>query len=179
MTDERLVALARNGAEEAFRELYERYHIPLFRFVWRLTGSTPTAEDLVHDCFLSLLRSPARFEPGRASLRTYLYAAIRNLARKHLRDEPTPEPVPDLEDDAPDCLDTLIREEAAHRIAATVAALPLASREVLLLAEYEELGMAEIAEITGDTTGAVRVRLHRARQALRRALAPEKENHHG
>lgn len=179
MTDERLITLARNGREEAFRELYERYRDPLLRFGYRLTSSMETAEDLVHDCFISLLRSPARFTAERGSLCTYLYAAIRNLARKHFRDEETAEPPPEVEDGTADSLTILIREETAQLVEQTIRSMPTAWREVLILADYEELSMAQIAAITEDGVNAVKARLHRARQALRRALTTEMENHNG
>ena len=179
MTDERLLTLASKGEEQAFQDLYERYRVPLFRFGYRLTASVETAEDLVHDCFISLLRSPARFVEYRGSLRTYLYAAVRNLARKRFRDHSAPEPMPEIEDTSEDCLSLLIGAETAGIVQQAIAAMPVAWREVLILAEYEDLTMAEIATVTGDGVGAVKVRLHRARQALKRALLAEKENHDG
>ena len=50
-----------------------------------MLGSVAAAEDIAHDCFLSLLRKPQRFDPNRASLKTYLCAAARNLVWKQLR----------------------------------------------------------------------------------------------
>src|SRR2546423_11565531 len=82
MTDERLLKQAADGDEEAFQVLYERYRDPIFRFAYRLLGSAEAAEDVAHDCFLSLITEPSRFDATRASLRTYLYAAARNQAAK-------------------------------------------------------------------------------------------------
>ena len=79
-TDERLLEQAANGDTAAFQILYERYRDPIFRFAYRLLGSVEAAEDVAHDLFLSLIKEPARFDPTRASLRTYLYAAASNLA---------------------------------------------------------------------------------------------------
>ena len=174
MTDEELLRIARNGEEHAFRALYERYRDSLFRFGYRLTGSAETAEDLVHDCFVALLRSPGRFDSERASLRTYLYSAVRNLVRKHFRDAAEDDSeVPDIADEGPDPVTVLIHEETARIVKEAIAAMPVSAREVVILADYEELSMAEIAEITGAEIGAVRVRLHRARQSLKRALCAQ------
>src|SRR5215210_4522189 len=85
MTDERLLKDASRGDEAAFLVLYQRHRDAVFRFAYRLTGAVALAEDVTHDCFLSLIRAPARFDPSRAALRTYLYAAVRNLSLKHLR----------------------------------------------------------------------------------------------
>ena len=80
VTDERLLERAASGDGTAFQILYERYRDGIFRFAYRLIGSIEAAEDVTHDCFLSLIKEPGRYDPGRASLRTYLYAAARNLA---------------------------------------------------------------------------------------------------
>jgi|SRR5215831_8578751 len=87
MTDERLLEQAASGDETAFAVIYERHRSLVFRFAYRLTQSRETAEEITHDCFLSLIKEPQRFKTDeqRASLRTYLCAAARNLAFKRLR----------------------------------------------------------------------------------------------
>jgi RNA polymerase sigma-70 factor (ECF subfamily) len=177
MTDERLLKSAGRGDEAAFRVLYQRHRDAVFRFAYRFTGSVAAAEDVTHDCFLSLIKSPERFDPSRAGLRTYLYAAARNLSFKHLRptsaevtlEEWTEEPRA-AEVEQP--LRQLLDEELSAKVRAAVASLPPLQREALILFEYEELSLSEIAVITGADTGVVKSRLHRARQKLRQLLAP-------
>jgi RNA polymerase sigma-70 factor, ECF subfamily len=177
MTDERLLKDASRGDEAAFLVLYQRHRDAVFRFAYRLTGSATAAEDVTHDCFLSLIRAPARFDPSRAELRTYLFAAARNLSFKHLRpqsaqlalEELTVEPCgPDREQP----LRQLLNEELSAEVQKAVASLPPLQREALVLFEYEELSLAEIALVTGTETGVVKSRLHRARGKLRQLLAP-------
>jgi RNA polymerase sigma-70 factor (ECF subfamily) len=174
MTDGRLVDRVRGGDEEAFQTLYGRFRDPLFRFACRLTASQAEAEDLVHDCFVGLFRGG--YDPRRAALRTYLYAAIRNLARKHYRDSGR-EDFDDVEmavEDSP--LEELLEQELADEVTRAVAALPLLQREVLVLAEYEELPLEEVARIVEAEVGAVKSRLHRARAALRKSLSSMKRS---
>src|SRR6185503_18465311 len=83
--DEELLKRSGRGDERAFMMLYERHRDPIFRFAYRMVGSVELAEDIAHDCFLGLIYRPERYDPERASLRTYLYAAARNLAIKHFR----------------------------------------------------------------------------------------------
>ena len=64
--------------------------------------------------------------------------------------------------------------EIAQIVADAVGALPLLQREVLILAEYEELSLEEIARAVESEIGTVKSRLHRARENLRRMLAPLK-----
>jgi len=65
-SDSHLLIDARRGTEVAFLELYRRYRIPVFRFAFRLTGSSASAEDVTQECFLALLAG-ASFEAARAS----------------------------------------------------------------------------------------------------------------
>jgi RNA polymerase sigma-70 factor (ECF subfamily) len=173
-----LLRMAARGDEAAFLLLYERHRTPVFRFACRMLGASAPAEDVTQECFLSVLRRPAAFEPGRASLRTYLCAIARNLALKQLRrrgqettaDDP-PEEGPETGGDA-DPLQRVIDEEAAEVVRRAVAALPPLQREVVVLFEYEGLSLAETAAVCGIDVGSVKSRLHRARERLRRGLAP-------
>ncbi len=74
-------------------------------------------------------------------------------------------------DAAADPLRGLISAERSQAVARAVASLPPLQREALILFEYEDLSLEEIARATGSETGAVKARLHRAREALRRQLA--------
>jgi len=169
--DADLLARAKLGDEAAFLTLYRRHRTPAFRFAYRLTASSAAADDIVQECFLALL-SRAAFDSRQGSLRTYLFGIVRHLARKRSRlmDREAEEV-----DDSPAGLDPLrdlIERERAGMVESAVAALPLLQREALILFEYEELSMEEIAAITGADVGAVKARLFRARGSLRRRLAP-------
>jgi RNA polymerase sigma-70 factor (ECF subfamily) len=176
-TDELLLQKAVDGDQAAFLELYDRYRQLIFRFAYRLLGSVELAEDVTHDCFLSLIRKPENFRPERASLKTYLYAAARNLALKHFRnqgreagmDELTQEP---QESPRRGPLRRLLDEELADHVREAVFSLPPLQREALILFEYEGLSMNEVAEIACTDAGAIKARLYRAREGLRRSLKP-------
>jgi RNA polymerase sigma-70 factor, ECF subfamily len=176
-TDEVLLEEAGRGDQAAFLELYDRYREPIFRFAYRLLGSVETAEDVTHDCFLSLIRKPENFRPERASLKTYLYAAARNLALKHFRDagrETGMDEVTEEPQDSPrrEPLRRLLDEELATQVREAVFSLPPLQREALILFEYEGLSLSEVAEIAGTDAGAIKARLYRAREGLRRFLKP-------
>lgn len=177
MTDERLLERASRGDEAAFLTLYECYRDPVFRFAYRLLGSQELAEDVAHDCFLSLLRQPGRFDPARASLKTYLLSAVRNLAMKHFRGVRGEETLDDLANEprVPERrgpLNKLLEDELSTEVRRAIDSLPPLQREALVLFEFEELSLSEIAEIAGADIGTVKARLHRARQSLKRQLAP-------
>jgi RNA polymerase sigma-70 factor (ECF subfamily) len=177
-TDEDLLRRARAGEEDAFLSIYMRHRAAMYSFACRLLKSESAAEDVTHDCFLSLFKHPERFDATRGtSLRTYLFAAVHNLAMKHFRragretwmDEATAqEPrTPDAEEP----LSQLIEAEMSAAVRAAVESLPALQREVLILFEFEDLSLAEIAVVVDAEVNTVKSRLGRARAGLRRTLA--------
>ena len=80
-----LIDAVRRGREAAFLQLFEEHHLPLYRFAYRLTGSASDAEDVVQECFMELLRPACSYDPGRTSLRTYLFGVVRNQSLKRRR----------------------------------------------------------------------------------------------
>lgn len=182
MTEDQLLKKAGRGDETAFLLLYERHRAGLYRFLYRLLGSAELAEDLTHDCFLSLMRQPERFDPKRASLRTYLYAAGRNLAFKHFRQTGHETVLDELEEELPlidrrEPLQQLLDAELASKVRQAIAQLPPLQREALILFEYEGLSLAELAQVVETDVGTVKARLHRARARLRRSLASYLKSH--
>jgi RNA polymerase sigma-70 factor, ECF subfamily len=153
-----------------FREAYRRNKDVLYRFARRMSGSSSEAEDVVQDTFLELWRKPSRFDSTRGTLRSFLIGVTANLIRRRLRSD---RPYDDLEDDSAVCgpID-LAGLERAEIVARAVAALPASQRETLILAEYEDLSLEEIGCATNASLPAVKSRLHRARENLRRMLAP-------
>lgn len=177
MTDQQLLNRASRGDEAAFLLLYERHRDAVFRFAYRMLGSTVQAEDVAHDCFLSLIRRPEGFDETRATLRTYLLGATRNLALKSLRRQTGEVALDDLAEEPPQSeteepLRKLLDEELAFEVSRAIADLPPLQREALVLFEYEELSLREVAEIVEADVGTVKARLHRARQRLKRKLEP-------
>ena len=176
-TDELLLKEAGEGDQAAFLELYDRYREPIFRFAYRLLGSVEIAEDVTHDCFLSLIRKPENYRPERASLKTYLYAAARNLALKHFRDQGRETGLDEVSEEPKESprrgpLRRLLDEELATQVREAIFSLPPLQREALILFEYEGLSLNEVAEVAGTDTGAIKARLYRAREGLRRVLRP-------
>jgi RNA polymerase sigma-70 factor (ECF subfamily) len=179
MTDERLLEQAASGDETAFAVIYERHRGLVFRFAYRLSQSREMAEEITHDCFLSLIKEPQRFktQEQRASLRTYLCAAARNLVFKRLRRAGAETAIDDFSEqlaaaEAQGPLRLLLDAEVSEAVRNAVNELPPLQREALILFEYEELSLAEIAEVAGADVGTMKSRLHRARQRLRILLAP-------
>jgi RNA polymerase sigma-70 factor (ECF subfamily) len=172
--DAKLLTRARRGDEAAFLDLYHRYRRPVFQFAWRLTGSETAAEDVAQESFLALLDG-ADYDPAHGALRTYLLGIARHRAMRRLRvsereaDETAEDASPSS---GPDALGQLLQAERAELVGRAIGSLPVAQREALVLFEYEDLSLEEIAKVTGSESGAVKARLFRARETLRKRLTP-------
>jgi RNA polymerase sigma-70 factor (ECF subfamily) len=158
-----------------FQAAFDQHKDAVYRFAWRMCGSPAAAEDITQDVFVGLLRYPARFDPDRGTLRAFLLGIARNLALKHWRAEHRYEPLDEEGAHAGAVVEELIdleRGEVGDIIGRAVRALGPLQREVVILAEYEGLTLAEIARAVDADVGTVKSRLHRARENLRRMLAP-------
>jgi len=175
-TEAELLERAGRGDETAFRAIYEQHRDCVFRFAYRMLGSVAPAEDITHDCFLSLLQKPQLFDPGRASLKTYLCAAARNLVWKQLRRRGLETDVEEV-DETRDTVwqkgpyEQLRSSEIAEGVRQAVAFLPPLQREAVILFEFEELSLSEAAAAAQTDIGTIKSRLHRARERLRGLLA--------
>jgi RNA polymerase sigma-70 factor (ECF subfamily) len=174
-TDERLLEDASQGKTAAFQILYERYRDPIFRFAYRMLGSVEAAEDVVHDCFLGLIKDPGRFDSTKASLRTYLYAAARNQAAKRYLNSSRESGIEELPREPQmaahlEPIRQVLDNELAGEVQRAIESLPPLQREALVLFEYEDLSLAEIGAIVGADSNAVKARLFRARDKLRARL---------
>ena len=156
-----------------FRAAFHEHKDAVYRFAWRMTRSATVAEDIAQECFLALLRLPDRYDPKRGLLRAFLLGVARNLALKHWRSENRWDPF-DEERFVAQPVDERSRE-AADLVGEAIHSLPPLQREALILAEYEEMSLEEIACAVEAEVGAVKARLHRARENLRRMLAPLRE----
>ena len=148
--------------------LFDEHHALLFRFAYRLTGSAADAEDIVQTCFLELLKPQSSYDPTR-NPRFWLIGIVRNQSFKRLRQKAQPG-IPTRES-SPSPEEQTLRSELEEVVRRTVVMLPETQREVLVLAHYEHLPLAEIAAILNLEIGAVKSRLQRARETLRVLLA--------
>ena len=187
--DAALVRSVARGDAAAACELYERHGRAILRFSLTMTNCIGTAEDIVHDTFVQLLRRPGQFDPARGSLRAYLYGIARHETARHQRATLPIVRETEREDEAraaqgpaqagscylQDSLDEHAdRARDIERTRAAVRALPFAYREVIAWCDLEELPYADVASILGCPVGTVRSRLHRARALLAQSLRDER-----
>lgn len=183
-SDEACMSRLQAGDDAALAPLMERWESPVKRFIFRLIGNAAEAEDLAQEVFVRVYQKRAGYRPG-AKFSTWCFAIAANQAKNRLRWwkrrpalslEAWTEAGGEAADPAgTPAADEAVRRERIAAVQAAVAALPFDLRTALVLFEYEEQSMTEIAEALGCTPKAVENRLYRARQQLRQALriAPE------
>jgi RNA polymerase sigma-70 factor (ECF subfamily) len=172
-TDLELIRQAQQGDRQAFGQLVRRHHQGVINVVYRMCGNTDLAEEAAQETFIRAWSHLPRYKP-RAPFRNWLYRIAINLARDALRRE---RPAVDIEsvpiasgDQGPQAL--VEARERGEIVREAVTDLPPASKEVLVLREYEGLSYKEIAETLDIPIGTVMSRLNYARGRLRQSLAP-------
>ena len=164
----------RSGRTGALATLFERHHARVYRFCVRIIGNRQTAEDLVQDVFMRMLKYRATFRDD-VAFGPWMFRIARNACTDHLRRvarEGSPcrpgtvsvEDLPAVGHDAAEA-----EEDRAELVRRALLSLPLERREVLVLSRYEFKSYEEIANALGCSVGAVKVRAHRAIKQLREA----------
>ena len=177
--DERtLVTQAQQGDRNAFSELIRIHAQGVQRVVYRMCGDQQVAEDAAQETFIQAWMKLDSYQP-KSSLRNWLYRIAVNTAIDMLRKEKRI--LPEAVDEMPLATGDLgpeaayIHEERAAAIHNAIAALPDASRAVLILREYEGLSYREISETLDIPLGTVMSRLSYARKLLKDELSQHLE----
>jgi RNA polymerase sigma-70 factor (ECF subfamily) len=187
-TERSLVSLLRSGDEAAFERLVRDHGGRLLSVARRFLRDEEESRDAVQECFLSAYKALDRFDQG-SRLSTWLHRIVINACLMRLRtrrrkpEEPIEELLPKFQADGHQVrhptpewegsAETLLaRKETRSIVREAIDRLPDSYRAVLLLRDIEELSTEEAARSLGVTANAVKIRLHRARQALRGLLEP-------
>ncbi|WP_346433496.1 RNA polymerase sigma factor [Nonomuraea composti] len=159
---------------ELFAELFDRHAAALRRYVARRLGDS-LADDVVSDAFLTAFRRRRHYDAGHPDARPWLYGIAAKLIQRHRRVEVrlyralARTGVDELTEPYADRIDDRVAAEQAG-LAAALADLPAADREVLLLVAWADMTYEDVARALSVPVGTVRSRLHRARARTRRAL---------
>lgn len=167
-----------SGDDSAFEELYDGLSPRLHAFLLRQTRDRSRVEDVVQQTMLQIHRARGRFIPG-AQVVPWAFAIARRLLIDHHRrggrevlardDDDTQGTLLEAVDARAD--DVAIARETATRLAAELRRLPENQRIAFELVKQDELSMAEAAQVLGTTVAAVKLRAHRAYEAMRAVLA--------
>jgi len=176
LSDQELMRIVQAGDFSPASEIYDRYSGRIYNFAFRFLRNAEAAEDAVQEVFVKMLKHANQFH-GDAKLSTWLFSITANWCRDYLRKSdnkpkesddvlvtlPTPSEL------APDR--TLERRENEKLVRKALEALTAEQREAILLSRYHGLSYAEIAQIAGCSEGAVKTRVFRAMETLKKTLA--------
>jgi RNA polymerase sigma-70 factor (ECF subfamily) len=171
-----------NGDDAAFNEVYEELAPRLFAFLRRRVKSVDRAEDLLQQTLLQIHRGRASFLPG-SEVTPWAFAIARRLCIDIGRKDKRQVPVASDEEmemsppssREPPADELVLARELAERIEQLLERLPEAQRTAFELVKHDGLSIAEAAQVLGTTPTAVKLRAHRAYEALRAELGPALE----
>lgn len=152
--------------------LFERYHRPLFGFLYHTTGQVAHSEDLVQTVFYRMLKYRQTFN-GDGEFRTWMFHLARNVVndafKKNQKTSYQSDMAPLLDHlaEAPEAEAKIEAEQQNEELHRALQLLSNEYREVLILSRFQELSYKEIAEILKTTEGNIKVKVHRAMKELK------------
>jgi RNA polymerase sigma-70 factor, ECF subfamily len=175
LNDQELMRIVQGGDYSPASEIYDRYSGRIYNFAFRFLKNAEAAEDATQEVFVKMLRYANQFN-GDAKLSTWLFSITANWCRDYLRkaDNKSKESddvlvqLPASSEYSPDR--TLEQRENEQLVRKALATLTPEQREAILLSRYQGLSYAEIAQIAGCSEGAVKTRVFRAMETLKKTL---------
>jgi RNA polymerase sigma-70 factor (ECF subfamily) len=180
-SDESLVKRARDGDYAAFEQLFDRHRLMVYRFSYQMTHKRDDAEDLVQEAFVRAYQNLHRYR-DEAKFTTWLLRIVSNLGTDQARMSTRRNNLEQKE--AQGALDwmtvgnfenpiaNLEQESRQNILRKAILALPDHHRQMIIMRDLEEKEYDEIAEICNCSVGGAKLRVLRARRALRDRVAP-------
>ena len=160
----------RNGKREAFTQLYLRYRQRVFAYCLRMLGSSEEAEDMFQEVFIRVWQRAHQFTEEK-NLSGWIFTIAHNLCLNRIRDRKELDRLDDYSNLAmPTTFD--LGEDWGARIQWALEQIAAENKEPFVLFEYQGLSYQEISEVMKLTVAAVKSRIYRAREEMRRLLEP-------
>jgi RNA polymerase sigma-70 factor, ECF subfamily len=162
-----------NGQFDRFAVLVDRYRSLAYNIAYRMLGDHDAAEDLAQESFVAAYQGLKNFKFG-SRFSTWLYTIVMNKCRDCLRAKRPDVSIDDLaevrSDRGPSPEERASSHQTGEIIQDALNALPPEYREVIILKHVQDLEYTEIADILGMSVGSLKVRAHRGREMLKRAI---------
>ncbi|MDQ0219029.1 RNA polymerase sigma factor SigX [Peribacillus cavernae] len=164
--------------DSVFLEIYEKYHRDLFQFLFYLVKNRETAEDLVQEVYIRVLKSYDRFE-GKSSEKTWLFSIARNAAIDHFRKQRSWKQKlfesfdwerNQIKDQQPLPEEKALQNDNMRRVYKSLDDCTMDQRSVIILRYIQSLSISETAEVLGWTESKVKTTQHRALKAVKKAM---------
>lgn len=176
LSDQELMKLVQDGDFSRAAEIFDRYSGRIYNFAYRFLKNSEAAEDATQEVFVKMMKYAKQFH-GDAKLSTWLFSITANLCRdylrkaenKHKEGEETLLTLPANQSYSPER--SLEMRQNEERVQKALQSLTPEQREAILLSRYQGLSYAEIAQIAGCSEGAVKTRVFRAMETLKKLLS--------
>ena len=186
--DEAIVRAVQDGQTEAFADLVDRHKDRVYGMLMRLAGDPQVAEELAHETFVRAYQGLHNFR-GDSQFGTWLVQIAINLARDRVRERQRNKTISLdalLEHDSDtaafvetrsyyDPTDAMDERDLIRRFETALQELPKSYQEIFELHHVQNIPYQEIAAMTGDAVGALKVRSHRARKLLKEKIFEESD----
>lgn len=180
-SDYALVRRAREGDYEAFEELFDRHRLLVYRFAYQMVPRRDDAEDIVQEAFVRAYQNLHKYR-DEAKFTTWLLRIVTNLCTDQARMRNRRDTLEQQEAagaltwmtqiEGPDPVEELETDRRRLALRKALNALPAHHRTMIILRDLEEREYPEIAQILGCTVGGAKLRVLRARRALKDRIAP-------
>lgn len=169
--DRSVIQALRRGEEQAYALVIDELHVPVYRFLLRLSGDSGIAEDLTQETFIAVWQGVGSFK-GRSRFKTWVFGiAYRQFLRwRERRTVETVESDPSDLSDSSDLSEMVQESEERACVRGAVYGLPDIYREVVCLVHFDGLSYRECAGVLGIPTGTVKSRMNVAFKLLCKAL---------
>lgn len=169
-TDEQIMFDVKEGDLDALATLFEKYHIRLYNFFLRMTRNKTISEDLTQNVFQRILTYRDSYDKN-WKFYSWMYQIARNAAYKHYNEQKLLISDKEINDNisyvSTNAFDEIDIENKKEQLYDALNKLSFEQREIIEMARFQELKYKEIAEITGNTVPAIKVKVHRAINKLR------------
>lgn len=176
-TDAEVVAEVLKGDRKAYAKIIDAYKAPVFNLAFRMTASYADADDLTQETFIRAYQKLQQFDRSKKFF-TWLYTIGINLIRNHLRKKARTDffgasgcIIPESPTQGGDGREgSLLSEDRMKELEDNMRKLPVDMREAIILKYQQDLTFEEIADITGDSVSAVKMRVYRGLRKIRAML---------
>ena len=169
ITDEILMDNVKNGDLSDISVLFERYHLRIYNFFFRLTFNMDVSQDLTQNLFYRMIKYKNSYK-SEYSVKSWIFQIARNLHADYCKEEKrsgelfqkTDNYTVDPADDAEG-----YHEDDYERLEKAMSDLSVEQKEIIVLSKYQGMKYEEISEITNQSVGAIKVAMYRAIKQLR------------
>lgn len=169
-SDEQLMNEVKQGNLESLAPLFEKYHLQIFNFFNKMVNNRETSEDLTQNLFHRIIKYRETYN-DEWLFKTWMYQIARNIAAKNFNKTNSKkdkyEITKNIENTKTAMYDEMEQKAQKEQLLYAFHQLPYHQREILELSRFQNLKYQEIADITGNSVSAIKVKVYRAIKKLR------------